>query len=146
MTFDDPMALVPEEMDGDDARRYEHRVLELLREHFVGAPSTGILVIDDIELVGSRPDTLVVFRYHHPPEYVGQHPDLVEGQLVEIYRLWEDLLDESEQPYRRGMIDGPGQAAVSAGSAFTATELMIADPETFAPIRRAPAIFRGSLR
>jgi hypothetical protein len=146
MTFDDPMALVPAEMDADDARRYERRVLELLREHFVGAPSTGILIVDDVELVGSRPDTLVVFRYHHRPEYVGRHQALVDGPLAEIYPLWEDLLDESEQPYRRGMIDGPGQAAVSAGSAFTATELMIADPETLTPIRRAPAVFRGSPR
>jgi hypothetical protein len=141
-SFDDPTALVPADLSAEDARRYEVCVLEELRNHFIGRPTTGLVVVDEIEIVGSRPDMLFVFRYHHRPEFIGRAPEVVEGPLVEVAELWDLLLDESHP----NTIEGPAIAAVYLGSAFDAAELMIADPETLRPLRRAPAIFPAAFR
>jgi hypothetical protein len=138
--FDDPNALVPQDLGTADSRAYELRTVELLREWLVGVPSTGVVVVDDVQLIGTRPDTLVVFRYHHRAEFIGRAPELVDGPLAEIAPLWEFAIDEEDR-WARGKMDGPGVLAASIGSAFTASELMLADVETLRPIRRAPAIF-----
>jgi hypothetical protein len=140
ISFDDPNALVPQDLNAADSRAYELRTVEFLREWPVGVPSTGLVVFDDVQLIGTRPDTLVVFRYHHRPEYVGRAPELVDGPLTEIAPFWEFALDEDVT----GMMDPPGVLAAAIGSAFDAAELMIADPQTLRPIRRAPAIFPRS--
>lgn len=100
----------------------------------------GLVLIDEIELTGSRPDTLVVFRYHHREEYVGRHPALVDGPQAELARLWEFAIDP-EDPYSHGVMDPPGALAAAIGSAFDASELTLADPITLEPIGRPPNIF-----
>jgi hypothetical protein len=140
ISFDDPNALVPQDLGPADSRAYEVRTVELLREWLVGVPSTGMVVVDDVQLIGTRPDTLVVFRYHHRAEFIGRGPELVEGPLAEIAPLWEFAIDE-EDPWASGKMDGPGGLASSICSAFSASELMLADVETLRPIRRAPATF-----
>jgi hypothetical protein len=140
ISLDDPKAPVPQDLDAADSRAYELCVVEFLREWSVGVPSKGLVVIDDVALVGDRPDTLVVFRYHHRPESIGRAPELVNGPLAEIAPLWEIAIDEEDSSLR-GMMDGPAVLAAAIGSAFTAAELMLADVETLRPIQRAPAIF-----
>jgi hypothetical protein len=117
ISFDDPNAPVPQDLDAADSRAYELRVVEFLREALVGVPSTGLVIVDDVALGGARPDTLVVFRYHHRPEFIGRTPELVDGPLAEIAPLWEIAIDE-EDSNLRGMMDGPAVLAAAIGSAF----------------------------
>jgi hypothetical protein len=74
--FDNPQGLVPQSLDAQDSRAYEERTGDELRRHMM-ACTAGLLVIDAIELVGSRPDTLIVFRYHRRSEHVGRDAGLV---------------------------------------------------------------------
>lgn len=140
ISFDDPIALVPTDLGAADSRAYELRTVELLREAMLKGPSDLLAVVDDVQLVGTRPDTLVVFRYHHGPGFVGQLPQLIAGPLAEVARFWEFAFDEDDR-WSRGMMDGPGVLSASIGSAFDVAELMIVDVETLRPIRRAPSIF-----
>src|SRR5438270_11443065 len=73
---EDPRAAVPQDLSDSDVREYERRVAGELREVMIGGQG-GLVEVDEIELVVSRPDTLIVFRYHHRDEYVGSEPSLV---------------------------------------------------------------------
>jgi hypothetical protein len=138
MDFDDPSALVPWDLGVSQSRAYELRTVQELQEVLVGKQfSIRPLIVDRVELSGNRPDTLVLFRYHYRPEFVGRSPELVSGDLVEVAEFWPMASDE----WSRGMMDGPAVLAAAIGSAFDAAELMIVDPETLEPLRRAPAIF-----
>lgn len=135
---DDPEALVAQDLSDEDSREYEQRVLAELRRVMIGR---GALVeMDEIELLGSRPDTLVVFRYHHRDEFVGRHPSLVAGRRAEVARIWEFAIDPDD-PWSQGLMDAPGVLAAAIGSAFDASELALVDPDTLVPIGSPPNIF-----
>jgi hypothetical protein len=135
--FADPDAVVTQDLDEADSRAYEEHTVRALREVLLGLDA-GLVTVDAVDLVGSRPDTLVVFRYHHRPQYVGQHPGLVAGPCAEIARLWEYAIDD-EDPQRR--MEGPRMLAGTIGMAFEASELTLVEPDTLAAIGRPPAVF-----
>jgi hypothetical protein len=137
--FDDRDALVSQGLDSDESRAYEERTVHALREHMIGC-TAGSVIVDGIELVGSRPETLVVFRYHHHPSYVGRHPDFVAGPRAEAARLWEFAIDRDDQ-YSRGMMEGPAVLASAIGSAFDAAELPLVDPVTLSCVGEPPKVF-----
>ncbi len=137
--FEDPDALVPQELNAADSRTYEERTVEALRQAMTPATS-GLIAIDAIELVGSRPDTLVVLRYHHRPEFVGRHPALVTGPRAEIARLWDYAIDSDDAPSQK-LMDVPAVLAAAIGSAFTASELTLVDPDTLVPIGAPPNVY-----
>jgi hypothetical protein len=137
--FNEPHALVPQELDAHESRAYEERTAAALREHFIGS-TAGPVIVDEIELVGARPETLVVFRYHHHPSYVERHPDLDEGSRAETARLWEFAIDPEDQ-YSGDMMDPPPRLAAVIGSAFDAAELPLVDPVTLTPVGRPPNLF-----
>jgi hypothetical protein len=94
-----PNALIPQALDHAQSRKYEERIVHFLREHMMSA-SAGLVVMDAIELVGSRPETMVVFRYHHRPPYIGQDPGIVPGPRAEAAKLWEFAIDD--EPHALG--------------------------------------------
>jgi hypothetical protein len=136
--FEDPTALVPQKLDETASRRYEELTVESLR-HAMLPDRGGLVVVDAIELVGSRPDTLVVFRYHHRDKYVGRAPGLDAGPRAEVMSLWDYAIDDD--PWSRGMMDGPAVLAAAIGSAFEAAELTLVDPNTLHPIGSPPKVF-----
>lgn len=138
-TFDDSDALVPQNLSDADSRVYEERTLEALRVAMIPSPDDALVIMDTIELVGSRPDTLVVFRYHHNPRYVGRSPGLEAGPRAELAGLWEHALDRD--PYVPGLMESPGVLASAIGSAFDAAELDVVDPETLRRIGPAPKVY-----
>jgi hypothetical protein len=87
-SFKDPAALVPQDLSPADSRRYEELTVESLRQAMIHGGS-ALVAIDAIDLVGARPDTVVVVRYHHQPDYVGRDPALVAGPRAEVANLWE---------------------------------------------------------
>ncbi len=137
--FDDPDALVPQELNTRDSRAYEERIVDALREHMIGN-TAGLVIVDEIDLVGSRPDTLVVFRYHHDSDYAGRQADLVEGPRAEAARLWDFAIDPDDQ-YSGGMMYSPPVLAAAIGSAFDAAELPLVDPVTLATVGQPPKVF-----
>lgn len=136
--FADPSRLVRQDLSADNARAYEERTVAELRQAMMGQRH-GLVVIDAIELAGTRPDTLVVFRYHHRGQYRGD-PSFAEGPQAEIATLWEFAIDPDDQ-YTQGMMDSPGVLAAAIGSAFEAAELSLADPQTLSPIGSPSRVF-----
>jgi hypothetical protein len=136
--FDRPDGLVPQELSETDSREYEQRTVAYLREVLMGG--SALVTLDAIELVGSRPDTLVVFRYHYRPEFVGRHPGLVAGPQAEIARLWDFAIDRDD-PYSQGLMDEPTVLAAAIGSAFDAAELPLANPDTLRIIGSPPKVY-----
>jgi hypothetical protein len=51
-----------QDLDEADSRAYEEHTVRVLREVLLGLDA-GLVAVDAVELMGSRPDTLVVFRY-----------------------------------------------------------------------------------
>ena len=100
----------------------------------------GLLELNEIELHGSRPETLIVFRYHHREPRVGRHPLLVAGTRAEIARLWDFAIDPTDR-YSRGLMNGPAVLAAAIGLAFDAAELTLVDPANLEPIGVPPNIF-----
>ena len=137
--FDDLHGLVPQGLDSHESRAYEERTVDALREHTIGM-TAGSVIVDEIELIGSRPETLVLFRYHHHPSYVGRHADLVAGPRAEAARLWEFAIDPDDQ-YSRGMMETPPALASAISSAFDAAELPLVDPLTLTAIGEPPKVF-----
>ena len=137
--FADLDALVPRDLDRADSRAYEKHTVRELRRVLSGLDEDTLVAVDAVDLVGSRPDTLVVFRYHHRPQYVGRQPGLVAGQRAEIARFWEFAME----PYDAlpGWLDSPRTLAACIGNAFEAAELTLADPHTLAAIGRPPRVF-----
>jgi hypothetical protein len=136
--FDDPNRLLPQDLDEQDSRRYEERTIAYLLDHMKPA-SGGLVQMDTIELLGSRPDTLVVFRYHHRAEYLESDPTLAPGPHAEVARLWDFAIDDHR--YSRGMMYTPPVLAAEIGSAFDAAELTLVDPKTLQPIGSPPKVF-----
>jgi len=59
--FDDPYFEPPEDIQGEDARAYEEKIVAMLREALL--PGSGAHPLHAIALRGTRPDTEIVFRY-----------------------------------------------------------------------------------
>ena len=60
--FDDPHFCPPADIRGTEARAYEEKIVELLREELL--PSRGPKhFVQSIELRGERPDTEIILRY-----------------------------------------------------------------------------------
>lgn len=137
--LDDAQALIPQGLDGQESRAYEERTVDVLREYLIGRVA-GLVIVDDIQLVGSRPETMVVFRYHHRPSYVGGHADIVAGPRAEVARLWEFAIDPDDE-YSRGMMNSPPVLAAAIGSAFEAAELVLVDPVTLTAVGKPPKVF-----
>ena len=137
--FEDPQGLVPQELDAQESRAYEERTVEALRERMIGS-TAGPVIIDEIELVGFRPDTLVIFRYHHHPSYVGRDAALVAGPCAEAAKLWEFAVDPGDR-YSGGKMEAPPVLAASIGSAFEGAELPLVDPVTLIPFGSPPKVF-----
>lgn len=133
---EDPDAPVPEDLDEAGSAAYERRTCDALRAVLM-QDRGGLLAVDTVELHGSRPDTLVVFRYHHREQYVGRDPALPPGPRAEIARLWEFA------GWSRwgGMIDSPELLAGAIGGAFEAAELTLVDPQSLEPIGSPPRIY-----
>jgi hypothetical protein len=136
--FDRPDGLVPQELSEADSHEYEQRTVAYLRDVLIGR--SALVIMDAIELVGSRPDTSVVFRYHYRPESVGRHPGLVPGPQAEIARLWDFAIDPDDH-YSQGLMDEPTVLAAAIGSAFEAAELPLADPDTLREIGSPPKVY-----
>jgi hypothetical protein len=136
---EDPTELVPQDLSDDDSREYERRVVAELRGVMIGGQG-GLLEVADIEVVGSRPNTLIVFRYHHRRQYIGRDPSLVAGPHAEVARLWDFAIDPEDQ-WSRGLMDPPAVLAAAIGSAFDAAELTLVDPSTLQPIGQPPKVF-----
>jgi len=136
---DDPDEAVPQELSDEDAVEYERRVLAELRRVMIGGEG-GLVEVDAVDSLGSRPDTLVVFRYHYRPLYLGRHPSTVAGPRAEVARLWEFAID-AHDPWSPGLMDPPNVLAAAIGSSFDASELHLVDPDTLAPMGSAPNIF-----
>ncbi|HEY3926432.1 MAG TPA: hypothetical protein VGL75_17860 [Acidothermaceae bacterium] len=100
----------------------------------------GLVEIDEIERLGTRPDTVIVFRYHHRPKYVGRDPSIIGGPQAEVARLWQFAIDPDD-PWSHGLMDPPEVLAAAIGSAFDAAELTLVDPKSLAPIGHPPNIF-----
>jgi hypothetical protein len=115
---EDPFAVVPQDLAGKDSREYEQRVVAELRRVLIGGTG-GVVEFDGIELRGSRPDTAIVFHYHHRPQYVGRNPALVAGPRAEIARLCEFALDPGDWG-PTGLMEAPVRLAAALGSAFDA--------------------------
>lgn len=130
---------VPQTLDEEDSREYERRVVAELRRVMMGA-ARGLVEMDEIELIGSRPETRIVFRYHHRDEFVGRHPSLVGGRRAEVAALWQFAIDEDD-PWSRGLMDSPKVLAAAIGSAFDAAELELVDPDTLVVVECPPNIF-----
>lgn len=137
--FNDPDALVPQGLSSHESRAYEERTVDALRQHMIGM-TAGSVIVDEIELVGSRPETLVVFRYHHHPSQVGRYTDLLAGSRAEAARLWEFAIDPDDQ-YSRGMMEAPPRLASAIASAFDAAELPLVDPLTLTSVGQPPKLF-----
>jgi hypothetical protein len=136
---DDPRRLVSQDQSDEASREYEQRVVDELRRVMLGGEA-GLVKIDQIERLGTRPDTLIVFRYYHRPECVGRDPSIVGGPQAEVARLWEFAIDP-EDPWSHGLMDPPEVLAAAIGSAFDAAELILVDPRSLAPIGHPPNIF-----
>ena len=135
---DDPSEPVPQDLDDEEARVYEERTVDALRAGLF-PPRGGFVVVDEVEAVGSRPDTKIVFRYHHREEFVGRDPSIVPGPLAEVARLWEFATDDD--PWANGLMDPPELLAASIASAFEAAELLLVDPVSLVPIGSPPKIY-----
>lgn len=133
--FRDPTALVPQDLDEAMSRRYEELTVEELRSALL-VETEGPVIFDAIDVVGSRPDTLVVFRYHHRPEYIGKAQGLDPGPRAEIARLWDYAIEEGER-----WMDGPSVLAAAIGSDFDAARLTLADPDDLTPGGSPPRVF-----
>jgi hypothetical protein len=60
--YDDPHYQPPSDIQGAEARAYEEKILEMMREAML--PSAGpMIALQAIELRGERPDTEVIFIY-----------------------------------------------------------------------------------
>lgn len=130
---------MPQDLSDEDSREYERRVIGELRRVMIGGQG-GLVEIDEVESLGSRPDTLIIFRYHHRPQYVGRHLSILAGPRAEAARLWEFAID-ADDPWSHGVMDPPEVLAAAIGSSFDASELSLVDPDTLAPIGRPPNIF-----
>jgi hypothetical protein len=137
--FATPDGLVPQSLDAQDSRAYEEHTVDALRSHMMGS-ATGLVVMDAIELVGSRPETLVVFRYHHNPDHVARNADVMAGARAEAASLWDFAIDPDDA-YSVGTMHTPPVLAGAIGSAFDAGELPPVDPATLKPIGRPPKVF-----
>jgi hypothetical protein len=90
---DDLAALAPQDLSHDDSRAYVSRTIEAPRHALIGN-GDGLVMIDEIEAIGDRPDTRVIFRYHHRREFIDRDPALVAGPLAEAASLWSFAIDE----------------------------------------------------
>jgi hypothetical protein len=88
--FDDPQAVVRRDLGDADSHAYELLVVSFLREWMMVDREEwlhpGVVIIDNIELVGMRPDTQVLFRYHHRPHVIEKDAGLGPGPLAEAAR------------------------------------------------------------
>jgi hypothetical protein len=60
--YDDPNFQPPADIEGAEARAYEEKIVEMLREHLLPSPGPT-LFLKSIELRGQRPQTEIIFRY-----------------------------------------------------------------------------------
>jgi hypothetical protein len=99
MRFDDPHTLAPPDMSRDDARAWEEKIAELVRDAVVAPTPIPLRQARNVELRGARPDTELIISYVHGPE---RHAGAVR------YWLWRapDLID----PYT-GKVDSPASVA-----------------------------------
>lgn len=138
---DDPEDLVPHDLSQSESRVYVSRTVDALRDALIGNDDGGSLVmIDEVEAIGDRPDTRVIFRYHYRPQFVGRDPALVLGPLAEAAALWQFAIDPDDR-WDTGLMDSPGVLAAAIGSAFDAAELDLVDPVSLEPIGTPPKIF-----
>lgn len=99
MRFDDPHTLAPPDMGGDDARAWEEKIAELVRDALVAPTPTSLRQARTVELRGARPDTELIIGY-------------VEGSERRAgavrYWLWraQDLID-----LYTGKVDSPASVA-----------------------------------
>jgi hypothetical protein len=88
-SYDDPHFEPPADIAGAEARAYEDKIIESLRESLLPSPGPVIL-LDSVERRGERPDTEIVFHYHDT-RFPGQ-------RFARRARLWKDgwPFDENE--------------------------------------------------
>ncbi|HEX6459574.1 MAG TPA: hypothetical protein VF032_11705 [Thermoleophilaceae bacterium] len=99
MGFDDPYFQPPTELSDAEARAYEEKIVELLRDALL--PSAGpVFFVEAVELRGKRPDTEVIIRYRDSRK---------AGLLGRRSRPWQEFI-ESWQGHLPG--------AASIGSAI----------------------------
>lgn len=90
--FDDPTYAPPADLSAEEFREYELAVSGAMR-HAVLGKDHGLWVFDEIELQGSRPETVVVFRYRRK-----SRPDrLLETKAP----IWPDVTEEGPEDNRR---------------------------------------------
>ena len=59
---EDPRFRPAANIGGLEARAYEEKIVELLRDHLLPNPGP-VIALESIELRGERPDTEIIFRY-----------------------------------------------------------------------------------
>jgi hypothetical protein len=61
-SFDDPHFCPPADIRAVEARAYEEKIVDMLREELLTSPGPKRF-LQSIELRGERPDTEIIFRY-----------------------------------------------------------------------------------
>lgn len=83
---DDPNFEPPADIVGAEARAYEEKIVEMLREHLLPSPGPTRF-LKSIELRGQRPETEIIFRYRagSARELRGPRPAM-EGRVAHQWR------------------------------------------------------------
>lgn len=113
--YDDPHYQPPANIEGAEARAYEEKILELLRDALL--PSDGpVIALQAIELRGERPDTEVIFIYTDTRE-PGQ-------RFAQRTWLWKDPFrwPLEDDPRFDNTLNEPASVASWVGGAFSAHE------------------------
>jgi hypothetical protein len=111
--YDDPHYEPPADIEGADARAYEEKILELMRDAMLPDQGSSVITLQAIELRGERPDTEVIFIYsdaRKPGERFAKRTWLWRGWTVDDDPRFADTLNE------------PASVAGWVGGAFSAHE------------------------
>jgi hypothetical protein len=111
---DDPHFEPPADITGGEARAYEDKIIEMLRDELL--PSQGpVIFLDSIERRGERPDTEIIFHYHDT-----RHP----GQrFARRALLWKEGWPFDENPAVANRLHGPASVGGWIYGAWLANEL-----------------------
>jgi hypothetical protein len=91
--FDDPSYLPPAELNATESRQFEEAVLKALRDALPAGSTFGVYVIESIDLVGQRPDTVVAFTYHEVDDKTRRLR--ADASIWEIVEVWNGKINSA---------------------------------------------------